>query len=262
MQHGTPHEQPTPKRTQAGPPSRKETPSQTTKTNRPAKANPAGTKRVGRQGRPAKRDRGTRRRRRGGGKPTPPSPRTYTHPTAARRATAWREQGPPWSQTGPPERGSFPAPAQQHARARSARHIQAGQGTHAAPHASTHHGTKHDSTTANTHTRRRTSRQEQVQARQTPQRNSRRPDGRVCARQGTKPLPATKQPNTEDSKERKIHDTPDWSIRGGVELGPSPRTGSSGGEPGATDWSVRGNGENTTKRRPGLEHPGRNEARH
>ena len=26
-------------------------------------------------------------------------------------------------------------------------------------------------------------------------------------------------------------------------------------------WSVLGNGENTTKRRPGLEHPGRNEAR-
>ena len=139
---------------------------------------------------------------------------------------------------------------------------QARQGTHAAPHASTHHGTKHDTTTANTHTRRRTSRQEQVQAPQTPQRNSRRPDGRVCARQGTKPLPATKQPNTEDSKERKMHDTPDWSIRGGLELGPSPRTGSSGGEPGATDWSVRGNGENTTKKRPGLEHPGRNEAGH
>ena len=29
-----------------------------------------------------------------------------------------------------------------------------------------------------------------------------------------------------------------------------------GGEPGATDWSVRGNGENTIKRRPGLEHRG------
>ena len=27
----------------------------------------------------------------------------------------------------------------------------------------------------------------------------------------------------------------------------SPRTGSSGGEPGAEDWSVRGNGENTKK---------------
>ena len=31
---------------------------------------------------------------------------------------------------------------------------------------------------------------EQVQAPQSPQRNSRRPDGRVCARQGTQPLPA------------------------------------------------------------------------
>ena len=76
-----------------------------------------------------------------GGVGTPPPP-TCTHPTAARRATAGRQQGPPWSQTGPPERGCVPAPAQQHARARSARHTQARQGTHAAPHASTHHGTK------------------------------------------------------------------------------------------------------------------------
>ena len=42
--------------------------------------------------------------------------------------------------------------------------------------------------------------------------------------------------------------------------GTSPRTGSSGGEQGATDWSVRGNGENTIKKRPGLEHPGRSGA--
>ena len=140
--------------------------------------------------------------------------------------------------------------------------MQARQGTHAAPDASTHHGTKHNATTANSHTRRRTSRQEQVPAPQSPQRNSHRPDGRVCARQGTKPLPATKQPNAEDSKERKIHGTPDRSIWVGVELGPSPRTGWSRGEPCATDWSVRGNRENTTKRPPGLEHPGQNEARH
>ena len=125
--------------------------------------------------------------------PNPPPP-TYTHPTAARRAAAGRQQGPPWSQTGPPERGCVPAPAQQHARARSARHTQAKQGTCAAPHASMHHGTKHDTTTANNHARRQTSRQEQVQAPQSPERNSPRPDGRVCARQGTEPLPATKQP--------------------------------------------------------------------
>ena len=47
-----------------------------------------------------------------------------------------------------------------------------------------------------------------------------------------------------------------------MKHGTSPWTGSSGGEPGATDWSVRGNRENTTKRRPGLEHPGLQEARH
>ena len=40
-----------------------------------------------------------------------------------------------------------------------------------------------------------------------------------------------------------------------MKQGASPRTGSSGGEPGATDWSVRGNGENTMKRRPGLKRP-------
>ena len=59
-------------------------------------------------------------------------------------------------------------------------------------------------------------------------------------------------------------DAPDWSIRGGRKHGASPRTGSSGGEPGATDWSVRGNWENTKKKkgRPGLEHPGRKGARH
>ena len=121
-------------------------------------------------------------------------PQTYTHPTAAHRAAAGHQQGSQWSQKGPPEGGCVPAPAQQHARARSARHTQAKQGTRAAPHASTHHGTRHDTTTANTHARRRTSCQEQVQAPQSPQRNSRRPDGRVCARQGTQPLAATKQP--------------------------------------------------------------------
>ena len=57
-------------------------------------------------------------------------------------------------------------------------------------------------------------------------------------------------------------DAPDWSIQGGMKHGPSPRTGSSGGEPSATERSVRGSGENAIKRRPGLEHAGRNEARH
>ena len=42
-----------------------------------------------------------------------------------------------------------------------------------------------------------------------------------------------------------------------MKHGNSPRTGSSGGEPGATDWSVRGNGENTKKK-----NDGRKEARH
>ena len=70
------------------------------------------------------------------------------------------------------------------------------------------------------------------------------------------------QANTEVSKERKKHDAPDWSFWGEWGHGQSPRTGSSGVEPGATDWSVRGNGENTAKGRPGMELPGRNEAQH
>ena len=57
-----------------------------------------------------------------------------------------------------------------------------------------------------------------------------------------------------------------------MKHGNSPRTGSSGGEPGATDWSVRGNGPNTLKKKkarmgasgaergtalaPGLDRPG------
>ena len=57
-------------------------------------------------------------------------------------------------------------------------------------------------------------------------------------------------------------DAPEWSCRGGMKHSINPRTGSSGGEPGATDWSVRGGGESTTKKPPGLEQPGRNEARH
>ena len=41
-----------------------------------------------------------------------------------------------------------------------------------------------------------------------------------------------------------------------MKHGTSPRTGSSGGEPGATDWSIRGNGENTIKRRPDCSNRG------
>ena len=87
-------------------------------------------------------------------------------------------------------------------------------------------------------------------------------DGRAEKKQKKTKHQSTAHANTEVSKERKKHYAPDWSIWGEREHGPSPRTGSSGGEPGATDWSVPGNGEHTTKRRPGLELPGRNEAQH
>ena len=114
----------------------------------------------------------------------PPPPNIHTsHCRAPGRSRT--PTGPTMEPNGPARERVCPRVAQQHARARSARHTQAKQGTRAAPHASRHQGTKHDTTTANTHARRRTSRQEQVQAPQSPQRNSRRPDGRLCTQQGT-----------------------------------------------------------------------------
>ena len=83
---------------------------------------------------------------------------------------------------------------------------------------------------------------------------------RRWARERKTNAPHTHTPKT--TKRARYYDARDWSIQGGVEISPSPRTGSSGGEPDATDWSIRGNGENTIKRRPGLEHPGRKGARH
>ena len=123
---------------------------------------------------------------------------------------------------------------------------------------------------------------------------------RACEQKKQTNHQSTAHANAEVSKERKKHDAPDWNIRGEWEQGPSPQTGSSGvnpvprtgaseatgrirqkdspdrggmnynisprtglsgGEPGATDWSVRGGRESTTKRPHGLELPGRNEAR-
>ena len=78
-------------------------------------------------------------------------------------------------------------------------------------------------------------------------------------RPGVNPVPRTGA--SEATGRIRQKDDRDWSFWGGMKHGTSPQTGSSEGEPGATDWSVRGNGENTIQRRPGLEHPGRNEAR-
>ena len=58
-------------------------------------------------------------------------------------------------------------------------------------------------------------------------------------------------------------DAPDWSIRGGMKRGASPRTGSSGVSPvprtGASEATER---IQKKKGRPGLEHPVRREAGH
>ena len=180
--------------------------------NEPSPRRPAGKKHYVRPPRPTDRPRPTQRVRRGwagragrrrgtegqGGEnekrdPNPPPPPTCTYPTAARRATAGHQQGPPWSQTGPPERGCVPAPAQQHARARSARHTQAKQGTHAAPHASTHHGTKtrhhhgkHPHPTTNEPPR--TSPSPAVPTARQP------PSGWTCVRPAVNPAPAGYEP--------------------------------------------------------------------
>ena len=173
---------PPPKRTQPTPPCRKETPCQTTKTNRQAKANPAGTKRVGRQGRPAKRDRGTRRGKREEGSEHPPPQRAHTPlrragpQPGANRARHGAKRARQSEGVSPRLRNSTPGQGARATHRPSRAHAQ-----HRTPARTT--AQKHDTTTANTHTRRRTSRQEQVQAPQSPQRDSRLPDGRVCARQ-------------------------------------------------------------------------------
>ena len=78
-------------------------------------------------------------------------------------------------------------------------------------------------------------------------------------RPGVNPVPQTGA--SEATGRKRQRDAPEWSYRGGMKHGISPRTGSSGDEPGAEDSSVRGGGESTTKRPPELEQPGRTEAR-
>ena len=78
-------------------------------------------------------------------------------------------------------------------------------------------------------------------------------------RPGVNPVPRTGASEATGRIQQK--NAPDWSYRGGMKHNICARTGSSGGEPGATDWSVRGGRERTTKKPPGLEQPGRNEAR-
>ena len=70
-------------------------------------------------------------------------------------------------------------------------------------------------------------------------------------RPGENPVPW--EGATEATGRIRQKDAPDWSIRGGVKRGPSPRTGSSGGEPGDMDWSLRGGRGNMAKS-PGV-HP-------
>ena len=79
-------------------------------------------------------------------------------------------------------------------------------------------------------------------------------------RPGVDPVPRT---GATEAAEREIYrDAPDWSIRGRLEHGPNPWTGSSGGAPGATGWNIRGNGTDPKDRNiqgrnaPGLERLG------
>ena len=124
----------------------------TTKTNRPAKANPAGTKRVGRQGRPAQRDRGTRRGRRGERNQTPPPQRTHTPlprtrpQPGANKARHGAKRARQREGVSPRLRNSTPGQGAGATRGPSRAHAQR---THAPRHKTRHHHGKHPRPTTN-----------------------------------------------------------------------------------------------------------------
>ena len=127
-----------------------------------------------------------------------PLPRTNTQPTAAHRAAAGRQQGPPWSQTGPPERGnSTPGQGARATRRPSRAHTQ-----HRTPARTTAQNTtpprqtptpdderaaKNKSKPRSPHSATAAVRMDVCAPGRVPNpcrlRNSRRPDGSVCARQ-------------------------------------------------------------------------------
>ena len=202
---GTAHHtsDPPPKRTQPTPPCRKERPGQTTKTNRPAKANPAGTKRVGRQGRPAKRDRGTRRGRRGERNQTPPPqrthaplPRTRPQPGANRarhgaKRARQREGVSPRLRNSTPGQGARTThrPSRAHAQHRMPARTTAQNTTppRQTPTPDDERAAKNKSKPRSPHSATAAVRMDVCAPSRVPNpcrlRNSRRPDGRVCARQ-------------------------------------------------------------------------------
>ena len=136
--------------------------------------------------------------------PTPPPPTTCRHPTAAHQAAAGRQQGPPWSQTGPPERGCNP-------RLRNSTPSKGAHATRRPSRAHTQQRTPARTTAQNTIPPRQTPTPDDERAAKSKSkprsphsataavrmdvcapgrvpnpcrlRNSHRPDGRVCARQ-------------------------------------------------------------------------------
>ena len=182
---------PPPKRTQPTPPYRKETPCQTIKTNRPAKANPAGTKRVGRQGRPAKRDRGTRRGKREERNQTPPPNGHTPHYRAPGHSRA--PTGPATEPNGPARKRVCPR-ACATARPGKERAPHTGQAGHTRStarqqsprHKTRHHHGKHPHPTTNEPPR--TSPSPAVPTAQQP------PSGWTCVRPAVNPAPAGYEP--------------------------------------------------------------------
>ena len=204
MRRGAPHEQPTPpQRTQPTPPCRKETPCQTAKTSHLAKANPAGRKRVGRQGGPTKRDRGARGGRRGERSPDPPPPRTHTpvprtgpQPGAyrARHGAIWarqREGVSPRLRNSTPGQGARATrrPGRAHTQHRTPARTMAQSTTppRQTPTPDDEQAAKNKSKPCSPHSATAAVRMDVCAPGSVPipcwLRNSRRPDGRVCARQ-------------------------------------------------------------------------------
>ena len=153
---------------------------------RPAKANPAGTKRVGRQGRPAKRDRGTRRGRRGVRNQTPPPPNVHT-PRASGRSRA--PTGPAMDPNGParervcPHACATARPGKERApHAGQAGHMRSTARQHAPRHKTRRNHGKHPRPTTNEPPR--TSPSPAVPTAQRP------PSGWTCVRPAGYPTPA------------------------------------------------------------------------
>ena len=182
-----------PRQTQPTLSRRKETTCQATKTNQPTKANAASTNtgRGGHVGQGGKKGQQGKGRGDAGRGARPPSCKHTLH---CREPGHIRASPRPAIEPYGHAREGVCCRACATARPRKERAPHAGQAGHT--HSSTHeHASRHKAGHHHgKHPRRTTSKPPEKQALQSPQSNSRGPDGHLCARQQTQPLPATKKP--------------------------------------------------------------------